>query len=47
MFSWLSIYLQIENDEDVYWKSDSRETDEEVAARGITFLKWLVSVYTI
>jgi broad specificity phosphatase PhoE len=36
-------FSQIENDEDVYWKPDSRETDEQVAARGITFLKWLWS----
>lgn len=38
--SCLIIHLQVDNDEDVYWKPDSRETDEQVAARGITFLKW-------
>ncbi|KAG2703988.1 hypothetical protein I3760_06G162400 [Carya illinoinensis] len=31
----------IENDEDVLWKADIRETKEEVAARGLQFLKWL------
>ncbi|KAJ1689100.1 hypothetical protein LUZ63_013255 [Rhynchospora breviuscula] len=36
-------FSQIENDEDVYWRPDSRETDEQVAARGVTFLKWLWS----
>ncbi|KAG2703987.1 hypothetical protein I3760_06G162400 [Carya illinoinensis] len=29
------------NDEDVLWKADIRETKEEVAARGLQFLKWL------
>ncbi|KAJ4807236.1 Phosphoglycerate mutase-like protein [Rhynchospora pubera] len=36
-------FSEIENDEDVYWKPDSRETDEQLAARGVTFLKWLWS----
>ncbi|KAJ4787137.1 Phosphoglycerate mutase-like protein [Rhynchospora pubera] len=36
-------FSQIENNEDVYWKPDSRETDEQVAARGVTFFKWLWS----
>lgn len=31
----------IENDEDILWKEDVRETNEEVAARGMGFLKWL------
>ncbi|KAJ4807238.1 Phosphoglycerate mutase family protein [Rhynchospora pubera] len=34
-----------ENDEDVYWRPDSRETDEQVAARGVTFLKWYWVVF--
>ncbi|GAB4852474.1 hypothetical protein Ancab_016688 [Ancistrocladus abbreviatus] len=31
----------IKNDEDVLWKEDVRETNEEVAARGMKFMKWL------
>ncbi|XP_057976945.1 phosphoglycerate mutase-like protein 1 isoform X2 [Malania oleifera] len=29
----------IENDEDILWKADVKETGEEVAARGMTFMK--------
>ncbi|CAA6657839.1 unnamed protein product [Spirodela intermedia] len=31
----------IENDEDVLWKADVREPNEDVAARGIKFINWL------
>ncbi|GAB4839093.1 hypothetical protein Ancab_028621 [Ancistrocladus abbreviatus] len=31
----------IESDEDVLWKADVRETNEEVAARGMKFMEWL------
>ncbi|XP_061351382.1 phosphoglycerate mutase-like protein 1 isoform X3 [Gastrolobium bilobum] len=31
----------IENDEDILWKPDTREENEEVAARGLKFLEWL------
>lgn len=31
----------IENDGDVLWTSDTREKNEEVAARGMEFMKWL------
>ncbi|CAI0401048.1 unnamed protein product [Linum tenue] len=31
----------IETDEDTVWKADVRETTEELAARGLKFLKWL------
>uniref|UniRef100_A0A6M2EYA5 Phosphoglycerate mutase-like protein n=1 Tax=Populus davidiana TaxID=266767 RepID=A0A6M2EYA5_9ROSI len=31
----------IESDEDILWRADIREKDEEVAARGQKFLKWL------
>ncbi|XP_042981240.1 phosphoglycerate mutase-like protein 1 isoform X1 [Carya illinoinensis] len=31
----------IENDEDVLWKADIRETKDEVAARGLKFMNWL------
>lgn len=31
----------IESDEDTLWKEDIRETNDEVAARGMKFLKWL------
>ncbi|XP_073270504.1 phosphoglycerate mutase-like protein 1 isoform X1 [Primulina huaijiensis] len=31
----------MESDEDILWKADVRETKEEVAARGMTFMKWL------
>lgn len=32
--------VQIENDEDVLWKPDAREKNEEVAIRGMKFLNW-------
>ncbi|XP_044481195.1 phosphoglycerate mutase-like protein 1 [Mangifera indica] len=31
----------IESEDDILWKADVRESYEEVAARGIKFLKWL------
>ncbi|XP_075520784.1 phosphoglycerate mutase-like protein 1 isoform X3 [Primulina tabacum] len=31
----------MESDEDILWKADVRETKEDVAARGMTFMKWL------
>ncbi|XP_041017273.1 phosphoglycerate mutase-like protein 1 isoform X2 [Juglans microcarpa x Juglans regia] len=31
----------VENDDDILWKPDIRETNEEVADRGQKFLKWL------
>ncbi|GMY17480.1 phosphoglycerate mutase-like protein 1 isoform X2 [Fagus crenata] len=31
----------LESDDDILWKPDIREKDEEVAARGLNFLKWL------
>nr|GMD96466.1 phosphoglycerate mutase-like protein 1 isoform X2 [Ipomoea batatas] len=31
----------IENDEDILWKEDVREPNEDVASRGMQFLKWL------
>ncbi|WOL19342.1 hypothetical protein Cni_G28140 [Canna indica] len=31
----------IENDEDILWKADVREPNEEVAARGVKFINWL------
>ncbi|XP_018680031.2 phosphoglycerate mutase-like protein 2 isoform X1 [Musa acuminata AAA Group] len=34
----------IENDEDILWKADIRETDEEVAARGVKFISWLCTL---
>ncbi|MCI17105.1 hypothetical protein A2U01_0038252, partial [Trifolium medium] len=30
----------IEHDEDILWKPDIREENEEVAARGLKFLDW-------
>nr|GMC81252.1 phosphoglycerate mutase-like protein 1 isoform X1 [Ipomoea batatas] len=33
----------IESDEDTLWKSDVRETKEEVAARGLELIKWLLT----
>ncbi|XP_076924696.1 phosphoglycerate mutase-like protein [Bidens hawaiensis] len=33
----------VENDEDVWWKPNIRETDEEIAARGVKFMKWLLT----
>ena len=32
--------LQIENDEDVLWEPDVRETNEAVALRGMKFFDW-------
>ncbi|XP_018859845.2 phosphoglycerate mutase-like protein 1 isoform X1 [Juglans regia] len=34
-------FSPIENDEDVLWKANIRETKEEVAARGLKFMNWL------
>ncbi|GMY17475.1 phosphoglycerate mutase-like protein 1 isoform X1 [Fagus crenata] len=31
----------LESDDDILWKPDIREKNEEVAARGLNFLKWL------
>ncbi|GMH16497.1 hypothetical protein Nepgr_018338 [Nepenthes gracilis] len=31
----------IESDEDILWKEDIRESNEDVAARGMNFMKWL------
>uniref|UniRef100_A0A7N2N6P9 Phosphoglycerate mutase-like protein 1 n=1 Tax=Quercus lobata TaxID=97700 RepID=A0A7N2N6P9_QUELO len=36
-----NLSLLIENDDDILWMPDIRERDEEVAARGQKFLKWL------
>lgn len=36
----LTPFFQIENDEDVLWKADVREPNEDVAARGIKFINW-------
>ncbi|KAJ4964717.1 hypothetical protein NE237_016566 [Protea cynaroides] len=33
----------IESDEDILWKDDDRETNEEVGARGMKFIKWLLT----
>ncbi|XP_074279081.1 phosphoglycerate mutase-like protein 1 [Silene latifolia] len=33
----------IESDEDIMWREEKRETDEEVAERGMKFMKWLWS----
>ncbi|RRT68815.1 hypothetical protein B296_00026457, partial [Ensete ventricosum] len=34
----------IENAEDVLWKADTEETNEEVAARGVKFISWLCTL---
>ena len=39
-FNLVSIFFQIENDDDILWTPDIRERNEEVAARGQKFLKW-------
>lgn len=39
-FNLVSIFVQIENDDDILWTPDIREKNEEVAARGQKFLKW-------
>lgn len=31
----------VENDEDILWKADVREANDEVAARGVKFINWL------
>lgn len=33
-------FMQIENEDDILWKADTREKNEEVAARGKKFLDW-------
>jgi hypothetical protein len=35
-----SLSLQIENDEDVLWVPDVRETFESLAERGMKFIDW-------
>ncbi|RWW14008.1 hypothetical protein BHE74_00005000 [Ensete ventricosum] len=37
----MGLSFQIENDEDILWKADVREANEEVAARGVKFINWL------
>lgn len=32
--------LQIESDDDILWKLDVRELNEELAERGLKFLNW-------
>ena len=39
-FNLVSIFVQIENDDDILWTPDIRERNEDVAARGQKFLKW-------
>lgn len=34
-------FSQIENNEDVFWKADTREENSEVVARGLNFFNWL------
>ncbi|XP_021910776.1 phosphoglycerate mutase-like protein 2, partial [Carica papaya] len=31
----------IENNEDILWEPDIRETNEHLAARGVSFMNWL------
>lgn len=38
-------FIQMESDEDTLWKADIRETKEELAARGVRFLNWLVPLF--
>jgi hypothetical protein len=39
-YNLVSIFVQLESDDDILWKPDIREKNEEVAARGLNFLKW-------
>lgn len=32
--------MQITDEEDVLWNPERAETTEEIAARGVSFLKW-------
>ncbi|KAK8469060.1 hypothetical protein PHAVU_006G199001 [Phaseolus vulgaris] len=34
-------FSQIDSNEDTWWKTDVRETEEELAARGLKFMNWL------
>ena len=34
--------LQIESNEDVLWKANARETDEQIGARGQRLMAWLM-----
>ncbi|XP_057867486.1 phosphoglycerate mutase-like protein [Cryptomeria japonica] len=36
-------FSMVETDEDVLWKPDTREKDNEVAARGRAFINWLLT----
>lgn len=36
----LIFYMQIETDEDVLWKPDIREEDQDIATRGVKFFNW-------
>ncbi|KAJ0085689.1 hypothetical protein Patl1_08717 [Pistacia atlantica] len=40
-FLLLIFHWQIENDDDILWTADTRETDEHVAERGMKFINWL------
>ena len=35
--------LQIEEEEDVYWQRDSRESHSQIRERGRAFVRWLMS----
>ncbi|XP_022136313.1 phosphoglycerate mutase-like protein 1 [Momordica charantia] len=36
-------FSMIEHDEDVFWKPDVFETEDEITARGLKFFKWLLT----
>ncbi|WZZ19285.1 hypothetical protein YC2023_112374 [Brassica napus] len=40
-FSQAKICFHIESEEDNLWRSDVRESEEEIFARGLEFMKWL------
>ncbi|KAL9321335.1 hypothetical protein ACSQ67_013174 [Phaseolus vulgaris] len=40
-FLQLIFHRQIDSNEDTWWKTDVRETEEELAARGLKFMNWL------
>ena len=41
---WQSVYyMQIEEETDVYWKRESRESHDQIRERGRKFIQWLMA----
>lgn len=44
LFYFNLVTTQIESDEDGMWNADVRESDEELAARGMKFMNWYATI---